>query len=327
MKPRPIVLGLLLAAGTISLARAALQQPAPAAPAAAPAAPAAAAEGPKVAEIQKLKENLYMITGGGGNTAAFVTASGVVVVDTKLAGWGQAILDKIKTVTDKPVTMIINTHTHGDHTGSNEFFAAPVEIVTQEKTKANMARSPAFQGDKAKFLPAKTFTDKTTLLTGKDKIDLYHFGRGHTDGDTFVVFPALKAIHTGDMFARKATPFVDSKNGGSLLAWGPTLTTVTKRIKNVDTVITGHTDQPLAWKDLKEYAAFVQDFTKWIQAQHRAGKTVDEATAAYQIPAKYPGYEKMERFGGVKGTIQGLYDELAAAKPGAKGGAAAKPPG
>ena len=81
-----------------------------------------ALQGPNVAEIQKVKDNLYMITGGGGNTAAFLTDAGVVVVDTKLAGWGQPILDKIKTVSNKPVVMIINTHSHPDHVGSNEAF-------------------------------------------------------------------------------------------------------------------------------------------------------------------------------------------------------------
>ena len=79
-----------------------------------------------------------MITGGGGNTAAFVTDAGVVIVDTKLANWGQAILDKVKTVSDKPISLIINTHTHPDHTGSNEFFGPTVDVVAQENTKVNM---------------------------------------------------------------------------------------------------------------------------------------------------------------------------------------------
>ena len=70
----------------------------------------------------------------------FITNDGVVVVDTKLAGWGQVLLDKIKTVTTKPVIRIINTHTHGDHTGSNNMFPAAVDIVAQENTKANMER-------------------------------------------------------------------------------------------------------------------------------------------------------------------------------------------
>src|SRR5438874_7961296 len=125
----------LVAVGALSIAAAGHQPPAqPPLPAAALAA----------TQIEKVKDNLYMITGSdptnrdafsGGNTAVFVTDAGVVVVDTKLAGWGQVILDKIKTVTDKPVTTIINTHTHGDHTGSNNMFPARVEVIAQQNTK------------------------------------------------------------------------------------------------------------------------------------------------------------------------------------------------
>ena len=183
-------------------------------------------------QIQKVKDNLYMITGSdptdrsafsGGNTGVFVTANGVVVVDTKLAGWGQVILDKIKTVTDKPVTTIINTHTHGDHTGSNSMFPATVEIVTHENTKANMEKMEAFKGDNARFLPKKTYKDKLTLGSGKDRVDLYYFGRGHTNGDTWIVYPAVRVMQTGDMFAWKDAPVLDRNNGGSGLEYAATV--------------------------------------------------------------------------------------------------------
>src|SRR5436309_3692547 len=180
----------LLAIGALSAAIAAMQAP----------GGQRGPQGPNVAQIEKVKDNLYMITGGGGNTAAFITDSGVVVVDTKNPGNGQAILDKIKSVTTKPVTMIINTHTHGDHTGSNEFFPATVDIVAHENTKANMEKMDAFKGEKAKFLPKKTYRDKMTLGKGKDQIDLFYFGRAHTSGDTWVVFPSLRAMHAGDAF-------------------------------------------------------------------------------------------------------------------------------
>ena len=106
-----------------------------------------------VAEIEQVKSNLYVITGGGGNTAAFVTAGGVVVVDTKNPGWGSAILDKIRTVTDKPVTMIVNTHTHGDHVGSNIDFSQPVEVVRRWCSEADAVlrrrnrRAPILRND------------------------------------------------------------------------------------------------------------------------------------------------------------------------------------
>ena len=142
---------------------------------------------PQTAELEKVRENLYVIRGGGGNTAAFVTAEGVVLVDTKLAGWGDRIMEKVRSVTDKPVTTIINTHTHGDHVGSNEHFPASVEVVAHENTKANMQKMPAFQGGKAQFLPDRTYKDRLTLGSGNERIDLYYFGAGHTNGDSIIV--------------------------------------------------------------------------------------------------------------------------------------------
>ena len=174
-----------------------------------------AAQG-NVAEIEQVKGNLYVITGGGGNTAAFVTEGGVVVVDTKNPEWGDAILDKIRTVTDKPVTMIVNTHTHGDHVGSNIDFPLPVEFVAHANTKTNMEKMAPFQSATGRqYLPSRTYTDRLSLLDGDDQIDLYYFGRGHTSGDSVVVFRALGVAHTGDLFAWKGVPYIDVGNGGS----------------------------------------------------------------------------------------------------------------
>src|SRR5512134_324781 len=134
---RIVVLATVLTVGALSLAVAASQQAA-----AGPAGQAA----PRVVEVEKLRDNLFMLTGGGGNTAVFVGASGVVVVDTKNPGWGQPILDKIKELTPKPVTTIINTHTHGDHVSGNVEFPATVDIVVQENTAANMKQMRGASG-------------------------------------------------------------------------------------------------------------------------------------------------------------------------------------
>src|SRR6195256_548108 len=128
---RRIILSSLLVVGGLSIAIAAQQQ-----------------QQPKTLEVTKLKDNLYVLkaltNGGGGNTSVFITANGVVVVDSKNPGWGQPLLDKIKTLTNKPVTMIINTHTHGDHVSGNVEFPATVDVVAQENTKTNMmAMRPA----------------------------------------------------------------------------------------------------------------------------------------------------------------------------------------
>jgi cyclase len=306
---RKIVLSLLLSLGAISIAAASFQNP-PAGQRRGEGRGQPGGQAQQPLEIQKVKDNLYMIVGNGGNTAAFITEGGVVVVDTKNPGNGQAILDKIKSVTPKPVTMIINTHTHGDHVGSNEAFSPTVDIVAQENTKANMEKMDNFKGDKAKFLPKKTFKDKLTLGKGKDEINLYYFGRAHTNGDAWVVFPAIRALHSGDAFASKGTPIIDTNNGGSAAEYGKTLAKAASTIKNIDVIITGHSNTTMAPADLKEYADFNNDFITWVQSEIRAGKTVDEAAGEYKIPDKYKGYTINTFLGGIKGNIQTAYNEL-----------------
>ena len=248
------------------------------------------AAGPNVAGIEKVKDNLYMVTGGGGNTAVFVTATGVVLVDTKLANWGQAIMDKVKTVTDKPVTHIINTHTHGDHVGSNEYFPASVEIVAHANVSLSMAKMPAFaDGTKKQAFPDKTYTDKMTVLGGTDAIDLYYFGAAHTNGDSFVVFRNLRTMHAGDAFASKGMPLLDVNNGGSGVAYPETLAKVAGGIKNVDTVIPGHSTV-MAWQDFVDYGEFNRAVLGAAQAAKKAGKTSEQAAAELVLPAKFKDY-------------------------------------
>jgi cyclase len=277
------------------------------------AQPPAASSAPKVIDILKLKDNLYVLTSSsptpretfsGGNVAVFITDGGVTLVDDKLAGWGQAVLDKVKSVTGKPITRIINTHTHGDHTGNNNFFGASVEIVAHENTKTNMEKMDAFKGANAKFLPARTYKDKLTIGSGKERIDLYYFGAGHTSGDTFVVFPALRVLHTGDMFAWKDGPLCDRGNGGSCVAFPDTLAKVVSTIKDVDTVIPGHSPM-MTPKDVSEYQRFTADLRTHAQDALKAGQTAEAAAAAFSVD-KYPGYKK-ER---VQAAIQAVFDEL-----------------
>jgi glyoxylase-like metal-dependent hydrolase (beta-lactamase superfamily II) len=262
--------------------------------------------GPKVAAIEKVKDNLYMVTGGGGNTAVFVTATGVVLVDTKLADWGQPIMDQVKTVTDKPVTHIINTHTHGDHVGSNDFFPASVEVVAHANVKTSMGKMPQFaDASKAHALPDRTYTDKLTVLGGTEAIDLYHFGAAHTNGDTFVVFRNLKVMHAGDVFPNKGTPFIDRANGGNGVAYPATIAKAASTIKDVDTVIPGHS-AVTTWAAFVEYGQFNQAFLDATQAAKKAGKTADQAAAELKLPETFKDYNVSR----AKGNIDAIYADL-----------------
>jgi glyoxylase-like metal-dependent hydrolase (beta-lactamase superfamily II) len=263
-----------------------------------------------IGTIQKVKDRLYMIPGAGGNTAVFETANGVVIVDTKLANNGQAILDQVKTVSAKPVTMIINTHTHGDHTGSNNFFPATIDFVAQENTKTNMEKLDDFKKD-PHGLPHHTFKDKMTLLKGPDTINLYYFGAAHTNGDAFVVFPALRAMHAGDVFASKGQPLIDVNNGGSGIAYPDTIEKAAKTIKNVDTVITGHTTTgPLTWQDFVNYGEFNRLFLEHARKSLAAGKTAEQAMSELKLPDKFKDYNLQGGRGGPGGNFNVIYQEL-----------------
>jgi cyclase len=266
---------------------------------------------PPVGKIEKVAGDLYWLQGQGGNTAVYVAANGVVIVDTKLANNGQAILDQVKSVTDKPVAYIINTHTHGDHTGSNQFFPASVEIVTQENTAENMKKMDVFKDPANKNgLPDRTFKDKLTVLSGKDAIDLYYYGAAHTNGDAFVVFRNLRVMHAGDVFATKGLPLIDRNNGGSGVAYGETIAKASKGIKNVDTVITGHSNTLMKWQDFVDYGEFNRLYLTAARDALKKGQTPEQAAMEFKLPDKFKDYTITGGRGGPGGNFGVIFEEL-----------------
>ena len=310
---RSIVLSVLIALSALSMVVAAQQ------------GARGGQEAPKTVEVEKLKDNLFVLKGGGGNTAVFVTSTGVVVVDAKNPGWGKPILDKIKELTPKPVTTLINTHTHGDHVSGNVEFPATVDIIVQVNTKTNMGKmipnstaqdqtvpkQTIFQANNGRGLPKRTFKDRMKLFKGADEVDLYYFGRGHTNGDAWVLFPALRTVHAGDIFSGKNIPLLDANNGGSAAAIADSLQKGLDTLKNVDTIITGHSTQ-MTMADLKEYIAFNREFLNDARQAKTAGKSVDDFAASWKIPAKYAGYAAPDA-NRLKNNAKLAYSELGGA--------------
>jgi glyoxylase-like metal-dependent hydrolase (beta-lactamase superfamily II) len=287
---RALALGTLVAAGMLTAAVAAYQQP-------------AAGQKPMVVEADKLKDNLYVLRGGGGNTGVFIMTTGVAVVDTKNPGWGAPLLAKIKEITDKPVTLIINTHTHGDHVSGNVEFPATVDVVAHEFTagamkemksppgfKPNPDAVPIFTTHMGHGLPKRTFKDRMTIGKGPDQIDLHYFGRAHTGGDAWVVFPALRMMHAGDAFPGKNIPIMDTNNGGSGVDYPDTLAKAAAAVaKSVDGIITGHSTV-MTVQDLSEFADFNREFREAVRAGKKAGQTIDQIAGSWTVPAKFAGY-------------------------------------
>ncbi len=285
MTTRAWVLAAVAATGLGSMAVTAAQTPA----------------APKVVTADKIGETLYVLKGGGGNTALFLTAKGAVLVDTKNPGWGQPLLDAVKAITSLPVTMVINTHAHYDHTNGQVEFPAAVEVVAHENTKRYMEEANPvyalqtgpqpniFKAHGERGMPSRTFSTMLTLNSGADRIDLHYFGRAHTGGDTYVVFPALGVMHVGDTFPNRDLPIMDKNNGGSGIAFPETLTRAAA-VAGVTTIINGHSPTTMTPADVKTYAGFIREFVTAVQAAKAAGRTVDDVVAAWKTPAAYAGY-------------------------------------
>lgn len=262
---------------------------------------------PGVGAAEKVADNLYMFPGQGGNTAAWITANGVLLVDTKLVNNGQAILDQLRKVTDKPVTHIVNTHSHADHNGSNAFFPATVEIVAH----ANGIPRVLTQFQNARQgIPDRGYTDRLTLFAGNERVELHHYGRAHTDNDTFVVFPAARVMHAGDAFAGKAPPFIDRASNGSGIAYPATLAAVAKNVTGVDRVIPGHSTV-MTWQDFVDWGEYNQLFLNHARTSMKAGQSAEEAAKSFAPGPKFAGYGAVAGGrGGPAGNFGVLYEEL-----------------
>ena len=274
-----------------------------------------------------VRDTLYHLGDGGANALALIDEinGGVILIGTKLPGWGQPVLDAVYQVTDLPVTTIVSTHADLDHTGSNSEFPDVVDIIAHENTRANMARMELFS--EGTGLPTATFTDRFGLLEDLDRIELYYFGPAHTDGDIVVVFPQKRTAYLGDLFPDKAAPVIDTANGGSGIAFPETLARAVAAIDGVDRVITGHGPIPttyagrgrrdrgarrawtgwMTWNDLAEYADFNADFVASVRASYEAGRGVEEAAANLDLPERYAGYD-MQR---ARANVEAIYIELA----------------
>jgi cyclase len=225
---------------------------------------------PRPASIQKVKGDLYMISGEGGNVAVYVTDEGVILVDDMYERNYADVMDKVKSVTGKPVKYVLNTHHHDDHSGGNGKMDPSIEIIAHRNVRINMIML------KQPGPPRVTFSDEMDVHLGGRQVQAHYYGRGHTNGDSVIYFPELKVIHSGDLFLTNgafALPFMDFAAGGSALEWTKTLDGMLKL--DFDTVIPGH--GPLSNREgvLKWRAAFVTMRDR-ISGMVRQGKTKEE---------------------------------------------------
>jgi cyclase len=185
----------------------------------------------------KVKDDLYVIHNDfvPGNTTALITNQGVVLVDDKFEIDHDNIVAELKKVTNQPIRYVINTHHHADHSGGNaKMQAINVQVIASEEARENMVDA------QQSGLPAVVFEHHAHVYLGGKNVELYHFGRAHTNGDVVVLFPAQRTLAAGDMFTfGDATPeLIDYAGGGSAKAWTSTLDSALQL--DFDAVVPGH---------------------------------------------------------------------------------------
>jgi len=253
------------------------------------------AKPPGPLRIEKVKGDLYMISGEGGNVAVYVTVDGVVLVDDMFDRNHADILAQVKSVTDKPLKYVINTHQHDDHAGGDFKMLPIAEVIAHKNARANLEhiRQPYYEDTPGTpiGLPRLTFTDEASVFLGGKEVRAKYFGRGHTSGDAVVYFPDLKVIHTGDLFLGRRAPspgrdgapprprpagvniYVDYAQGGSFYDWTKTLDGALTL--DFDTVIPGH--GPLSTKaDVVQFRADVETMRTRLVDMIKQGKTKDD---------------------------------------------------
>jgi len=256
-------------------------------------------------KTQKLNANTYMLTGAGGNLGVCVGEDAVFVVDDQYAPMAPKIQAAIAAISPKPVTFILNTHWHGDHTGGNETFGkSGAIIVAHENVRRRMSSEQFIALFNSKVpaspkgaLPVVTFTSDIAFELNGETIRGLHVARAHTDGDTIVHFVKGDVVHMGDTFFNGMYPFIDASSGGTpegiIAAADKVLAMATDKTQ----IIPGH--GPVASKaDLQAYRDMVATTSGRVKQMIKDGKKLEEIKAAGTVTA---GFE--EKFG--KGFIKG----------------------
>ncbi len=258
---------------------------------------------PSQLKINKVKEDLYEIEGDGGNVAVYITSEGVILVDDKFDADHDQILANIKSVTSQPVKYILSTHYHQDHSGGNGKFLGTAQIISTQQARLNILNKVQSNMAAPDVQPATiTFNDEMSVFLGGKEVRAKFYGRGHTNTDAVIYFPALKVVHTGDLMSGN-TPLIDYPGGGSVIEWTKTLDKVLSSL-DFDTVIPGH-GAVTTKASLQEYRNMVEKLRTRAQGLVRGGKSADEL---FQVMATEFNWKKgslQEQW-----SLQGLMKEL-----------------
>ena len=235
-------------------------------------------------KVVPVSGNIYMLQGAGGNIGVSAGPDGILIVDDQYAPLADKIRAALKGINPGKLKFVLNTHYHGDHTGSNLELGPEASIIAQENVRKRLESGSMVRGNKvepmtAAGLPVITFEDAVSVHFNGEEIKAIHYPHGHTDGDSVIFFTKSNVVHMGDDFFLGRFPFVDLENGGSVQGMTENVAKVLAKIPAGAKVIPGHGDLATV-DDLKKFHTMLAETTTAVQKGMAAGKTLEQLQAA-----------------------------------------------
>lgn len=262
-------------------------------------------------KIQMLRNDIGIFTEKGGTIAFLLSKKGIVVVDAQFPEQSQHLIGELKKKSEKFFKLLINTHHHFDHTAGNISFKGIAEhVLAHENSLKNQKNVAIAQKTEDKQLyPDQTFTDTWNEKIGKERISLYYFGKGHTDGDAMIHFQHANIVHMGDLVFNRRHPFVDRSAGASIKSWIEVLDKAVKKFGNDAIYIFGHAADGYevtgTADDLKKLSEYLGQVLQFVEGEIKAGKTKDEVLKTTALPFKTEW-----KGDGLNRPLQAAYEEL-----------------
>jgi glyoxylase-like metal-dependent hydrolase (beta-lactamase superfamily II) len=262
-------------------------------------------------KIKMLNDTIGVFSEKGGTIAFLLAKKEIVVVDAQFPEQSKHLIDELKKKSENPFSLLINTHHHGDHTSGNISFKGIVtHVLAHENSKINQGTvAKTRKNEDQQLYPDQVYKESWCEKFGKEKICLYYYGAGHTNGDSLVHFEHSNIVHMGDLMFNRRHPFIDRSAGASIKNWQVVLETAVKKFDNNTQYIFGHAAEGNEVTgmadDLKKFNDYLGNLLKFVDGEIRAGKTKDEILKATEIPGS-PEWKG----DGIQRPLTAAYEEL-----------------
>lgn len=227
---------------------------------------------------QHLSESVYMLTGMGGNIGVSAGSEGLLIIDDQFAPLAEKIAAALGEINPAKIKYLINTHYHGDHTGSNSYFTEKQgsTIFAHDNVRKRLESDTSLN---ASALPVVTYAEGLTFHFNGETIKVMHLPAGHTDSDSVIWFEEANVLHAGDLFFESRFPYIDLDGGGTVNGYITNMQSLITMLDKNSQVIPGH--GKLATKgDYQKALNMVLETAEFVKTKKAQGVSLDDLLAA-----------------------------------------------